>query len=644
MPNEFIARNGVIALNNSVITGSLSVSSAITASNIISNTTLNANGTSATFNTSNTYINSSNILVGNDATDLVSLSGNTLYLPGNGRVGIGTTSPNVHLDVSGSSIISGSLTVVQGITGSLFGTSSWATNARTASNVLGGTNNYIPLWSGSSALTSSVIYQTNSNIVIEGSGSSNPPAPTGLSASFDYSGGNYFAEGYSFNYRVYSYKDSPIGRIYSTSYATLGADITDDGSFTSFNVLVSWTAVAGASGYRILLYNDYSGYNYDYGTDVTTNSYTDDDNGAPLSEPDTSLTATLNSVNIKGTVNITGSINLNSGSLFTITNDKNIVIGGNGNNYGINDNVFIGNNAGYQATNVLYSTFIGINSGYQATNASDSNFIGRNAGYQTTNANQSNFIGVHAGQFATNANNSNFIGNGAGYSAINAPYSNFIGLQAGQSATNATRSNFLGYLAGFGATNANRANFLGYLTGYQATSASYSTLIGYQVAYNPAGGALGIKSNNIIIGTNITLENGRQDSINLGGVIFGTGSYSNINTSPFSGSANGRIGINQPLPIFNLDVSGSGRYTSGLTITGSLTVITGSAVELQVTDTGVKIGNAISDIHTVTGSLNVSGSITATSFVGNGSGLTNISATVSEPIPAGAKLYLFYNY
>jgi len=51
------------------------------------------------------------------------------------------------------------------------------------------------------------------------------------------------------------------------------------------------------------------------------------------------------------------------------------------------------------------------------------------------------------------------------------------------------------------------------------------------------------------------------------------------------------------------------------TVTGSLTVITGSAVEFQVTNTGVKIGNASIDTHTVTGSLNITGSVTATGDV-----------------------------
>lgn len=48
----------------------------------------------ATFNGTNTYINSSNIVVGNDSTDVVGIASNTMYFPGNGNVGIGTTSPS----------------------------------------------------------------------------------------------------------------------------------------------------------------------------------------------------------------------------------------------------------------------------------------------------------------------------------------------------------------------------------------------------------------------------------------------------------------------------------------------------------------------------------------------------------------------
>jgi hypothetical protein len=55
-----------------------------------------------------------------------------------GNIGIGKTTPNAKLDVSGSAIITGSLTVTGGITGSLLGTASYATQALSASWAPGG--------------------------------------------------------------------------------------------------------------------------------------------------------------------------------------------------------------------------------------------------------------------------------------------------------------------------------------------------------------------------------------------------------------------------------------------------------------------------------------------------------------------------
>ena len=68
---------------------------------------------------------------------------------------------------------------------------------------------------------------------------------------------------------------------------------------------------------------------------------------------------------------------------------------------------------------------------------------------------------------------------------------------------------------------------------------------------------------------------------------------------------------------FKLDISGSGRFTNNLTVTGSFTVVTGSTVEFQVNQTGVKIGNATTDSHSITGSVSIS-----SSFSTSGSALT----------------------
>ena len=69
-------------------------------------------------------------------------------------------------------------------------------------------------------------------------------------------------------------------------------------------------------------------------------------------------------------------------------------------------------------------------------------------------------------------------------------------------------------------------------------------------------------------------------------------------------------------PGYKLHVSGSGNFTNNLTVTGSFTVATGSSVEFQVNQTGVKIGNATTDSHSVTGSIAVSAS------AGSGSALS----------------------
>lgn len=268
---------------------------------------------------------------------------------------------------------------------------------------------------------------------------------------------------------------------------------------------------------------------------------------------------------------------LGRGAGFNATNASNSNFFGSGSGLAAvnaNDSNFFGTFAGQGATNSFRSNFIGYSAGQGSANANDSNFIGYQAGI-ATNAQNSNFIGTSAGLIATNAQNSNFIGSSAGNGATNAQDSNFIGLEAGYNAAGATRSNFIGYQAGTEATSGSYSNFIGYQAGAYAASAEYSNLIGVGAGTNIVGNGIG--RNNTIIGTYVSLENGRRDSINIGGVIFATGSYFSTNTL-FSGSmTNSRVGINKSLPQYTLDVSGSGNYASGLTVTGSF-VVTGSFI------------------------------------------------------------------
>jgi hypothetical protein len=109
---------------------------------------------------------------------------------------------------------------------------------------------------------------------------------------------------------------------------------------------------------------------------------------------------------------------------------------------------------------------------------------------------------------------------------------------------------------------------MGYYAGRGTTAASYSIFLGYQAGYSPTSNIPA--SNNIIIGTNITLDNNRKDSINIGGIIFGTGSYATTTGNPSFGSAGGKIGINTPIPTYNFQVSGTVAFTN-LTTSSSLT-------------------------------------------------------------------------
>jgi len=261
-------------------------------------------------------------------------------------------------------------------------------------------------------------------------------------------------------------------------------------------------------------------------------------------------------------------------------------IGNQAGNDAINSNEsnFIGNQAGYQATGVTGSNFIGVGAGNSASDSSYSNFIGSSAGNIATLVANSNFIGVEAGSQASGSSFSNFIGIYAGNNASGSSYSNFIGNQAGNDAINSNESNFIGNQAGYQATGVTGSNFIGVGAGNSASDSSYSNFIGYKTGPNFIANNVG--NNNIIIGTNISLPNATADAINIGGVLFGTGTYSTTIGNPSIVPANGKIGINVVTPTEDLDVLNNARFRN----IGS----TASAGSLYYTATGV-LSTAVSD-------------------------------------------------
>jgi hypothetical protein len=238
---------------------------------------------------------------------------------------------------------------------------------------------------------------------------------------------------------------------------------------------------------------------------------------------------------------------------------------------------FFGQSAGYNATAASDSNFLGTRAGLDATNAPNSNFFGAFSGYGATNASFSNFLGRSAGQGATDASHSNFFGNNAGVNATNAKYSNFFNDQAGFLATNASFSNFLGRSAGQGATNAATSTFIGYQAGYSADNASNALFLGSNAGYNDTVNNTGnVASTSIAIGNysgtggfsnSIALGQGVKNTaakqLNIGNVLYATGIYSS-NTTSGTALTGGRLGIATSTPAQTLTVAGSARITGAL--------------------------------------------------------------------------------
>jgi hypothetical protein len=250
------------------------------------------------------------------------------------------------------------------------------------------------------------------------------------------------------------------------------------------------------------------------------------------------------------------------------------------------DNSELFANVRYPATattdNFIVGESAGINGYYTG-----SVLIGRLAGFQSTAESGSGY--------------STYIGQEAGFNSTGIIHSFFAGFRAGY-ISRGTNSIFIGREAGYNSGLSSNSIFFGRRAGYGQTNVSNSVLIGFNVGANLPITEDPMGSNNIVIGSNITLPSGYSNSINLGGIIFGSGSHFSISTgtNPNKNPVNnGRIGINIYPTNYNFEVNGTANISNGLYVTNSI----------NLTGSNNQIGN-----YTITGSINSTGSNT---FTGN---------------------------
>jgi hypothetical protein len=179
--NEFVARNGLIALDNSIVTGSLTVTNGITGSlsgshvgdttgtaswaqNVISSSyaltasfALNAGTSTATGDKITTGSVTASVDINGDTFRIISGSSTFLYVSSSGRVGIGTSSiyPQAKLDVDGDLVIAQQNWAIRGnnssadfaieeLGGSAFNDNNIRLYIRTGGNVGIGTGGTLP--------------------------------------------------------------------------------------------------------------------------------------------------------------------------------------------------------------------------------------------------------------------------------------------------------------------------------------------------------------------------------------------------------------------------------------------------------------------------------------------------------------------
>jgi hypothetical protein len=192
---------------------------------------------------------------------------------------------------------------------------------------------------------------------------------------------------------------------------------------------------------------------------------------------------------------------------------------------------------------------------------SNNNFFGGNAGRDTTTGINNNFIGFQAGRFNITGNNNSFFGPSAGYSNTTGGQNSFYGISAGYNNTTASENTAVGINSGFSNTTGGNNSFFGNSAG---------RFLADGVTANS------ITTNSIFIGYNTkALANNQTNQTVIGHDATGLGSNTVVlgNDSILTTALKGNVGIGTTSPSAKLDVSGSVSISGSLGIGGNTRIL-----------------------------------------------------------------------
>lgn len=327
-----------------------------------------------------------------------------------------------------------------------------------------------------------------------------------------------------------------------------------------------------------------------------------------------------------------------------------------------NYSIFIGEWAGRSASDAYDSIMLGNSAGRQSSASWQNVMIGDYAGFNTSHSNDVIFVGADAGNLSFRNPYSIALGNRALYQTSQSDYAVVLGSSAAESASNSDSMVAIGRFTGYLSTSSSNATFLGRsagnlttrspniiaigrFAGYSGSYNSQSIYIGTYAGYVDTGTGPG--RNNIVIGSNISLPTGFNDTTNIAGILYTSGNYSDLDSfTQLLPVSTGRVGILTHTPSYSLDVSGSGRFASTLLLSGSVYIsgavnsnnpskflVIDSSTGQLFTTSSVGGGSSISSSYALTASYAANGGGSSTpTFPYSGSAIISGSLIVTGAV------------
>jgi len=290
-----------------------------------------------------------------------------------------------------------------------------------------------------------------------------------------------------------------------------------------------------------------------------------------------------------------------------------------------------------------YNSAMGVSALYSNTTGNYNSAMGTDALSLNTTGDYNSAIGVSALLSNTTGTDNSAVGVSTLRSNTTGTFNSAIGRDALRFNRSATSSTAVGYQAGYGVSGVTASQnnvFLGYQSGFGNTTGDNNTLVGYQSGYGLTSG-----SSNMLIGYNVDAPSvtGSQQ-LNIGNLLYGTGIY---NGSVVSGNAfaGGKLGVGTTTPFAKLSIGGDSNGAYPLFAVSTSTASATTTAFVIDSNGRVGIGTTTPYAQLSVAGLTASGyynadSATATSTFSGGFTAGNNAALVVNKAATANSLYI----